>query len=163
MNWADIAILTIIGISAVISLFRGFVREVLSLVAWVVAFWVAFAFTAKAAVLLVDYLSVPTARYVVAFVVLLVGTLLVTGIVNHLIAKLIDKTGLSGTDRMLGVLFGLVRGIAIVGVIVFAAGLTPVPRDPWWSESALMGHFQELALIAISFLPPDLMSHFSYS
>ncbi len=163
MNWADIAILTIIGISALISLFRGFVREVLSLVAWVVAFWVAFRFTTPASQLLTDYVSVETARYVLAFVALLVLSLLVTGIVNHLIAKLIDKTGLTGTDRLLGVVFGTVRGVAIVGVIVFLAGLTPVPRDPWWRESSLMGHFQELALIAISFLPPDLMQHFSYS
>ncbi len=163
MNWADIAILSIIGISALLSLFRGFVREVLSLVAWVAAFWVAFAFTERSAGYLTDYISIPSARYVAAFVVLLVATLLVIGILNHLVAKLIDKTGLTGTDRMLGVIFGIVRGVAIVGVIVFLAGLTPVPRDPWWSESILMGHFQELALIAISFLPPDWMSHFSYS
>jgi len=163
MNWADIAILSIIGISALISLFRGFVREVLSLVAWVAAFWIAFAFTERGAAYLMDYISLPSARYVVAFVVLLVVSLLVIGIINHLIAKLVDKTGLTGTDRMLGVVFGIVRGIAVVGVIVFLAGLTPVPRDPWWSESVLMVHFQELALIAISFLPPDLISHFSYS
>lgn len=163
MNWADIAILSIIGISALISLFRGFVREVLSLAAWVAAFWVAFAFTEQGASYLTDYISIPSARYVVAFVVLLVVSLLLIGIANHLIAKLIDQTGLTGTDRMLGVVFGIVRGVAIVGVIVFLAGLTPVPRDPWWRESMLMGHFQELALIAISFLPPELMSHFSYS
>ena len=163
MNWADIAILSIIGISALLSLFRGFVREVLSLAAWVAAFWVAFTFTEQGADYLTDYISIPSARYVAAFVVLLVATLFVIGIINHLVAKLIDKTGLTGTDRMLGMVFGIVRGVAIVGVIVFLAGLTPVPRDPWWNESILMGHFQELALIAISFLPPDLMSHFSYS
>ena len=163
MNWADIAILSIIGISALLSLFRGFVREVLSLAAWVAAFWVAFAFTERGAGYLTDYISIPSARYVAAFVVLLVASLFVIGILNHLVAKLIDKTGLTGTDRMLGMVFGIVRGVAIVGVIVFLAGLTPVPRDPWWSESILMGHFQELALIAISFLPPDWMSHFSYS
>jgi membrane protein required for colicin V production len=163
MNWADIAILTIIGLSALISLFRGFVREVLSLVAWVVAFWIAFTFTNRTSGLLIDYVSIPTARYVIAFIALLVFSLLLTGVVNHLIGKLIDKTGLSGTDRMLGVLFGLVRGVAVVGVIVFLAGLTPVPRDPWWRESTLMGHFQDLALVAISFLPPDLVKHFNYS
>lgn len=163
MNWADIAILTIIGISAVISLFRGFVREVLSLVAWVAAFWIAFTFTGRASDLLLEHVSIPTARYVLAFIGLLVISLIATGIINHLIGRLIDKTGLSGTDRMLGVVFGLVRGVAVVGLIVFLAGLTPVPRDPWWHESVLMAHFQELALIAISFLPPDLMTHFSYS
>ena len=163
MNWADIAILTIIGISALISLFRGFVREVLSLLAWVVAFWIAFTFTGQASNLLLEYVSPATARYMLAFIALFIVSLLVTGIVNHLIGKLIDKTGLSGTDRMLGVIFGVIRGVAIVGVLAFLAGLTPVPRDTWWRESVFMQHFQELALIAISFLPPDLMKYFSYS
>ena len=163
MNWADIAILTIIGISVVIGVFRGFVREVLSLVAWIVAFWIAYQFCIPASTLLENHISVPTGRYVATFVALLVLSLLVTGLINHLISRLIDKTGLSGTDRMLGVLFGVVRGIAIVAVIVFLAGLTPVPRDPWWVESMLLAHFQELALIAISYLPPDWANHFSYS
>ncbi len=163
MNWADIAILTIIGISALISLFRGFVREALSLVGLVAAIWIAITFYNPAAELLVNYVSVPTARRVLAFVVLVVVSLLVTGIINHLIGKMIDKTGLSGTDRMLGIVFGAVRGIAIVGVIVMLLGLTQVPHDPWWRESTLMKHFEELALIAISFLPPDLMTHFSFS
>jgi membrane protein required for colicin V production len=163
MNWADIAILSVIGISAVISLFRGFVREVLSLVAWVLAFWVAISFTTQATGLLVDYIQIESVRYVVAFIGLFVGSLLLVGIINHLIAKIMDKTGLSGTDRMLGVVFGVVRGVAIVGLLVFLVGLTRVPRDPWWNESTLMGHFQELALIAICFLPPNIMSHFSYS
>lgn len=163
MNWADIAILTIIGISALISLFRGFVREALSLVAWVVAFWIALTFTEQAAGLLADYVSMPTARRVLAFIGLLVASLIATGIINHLIGKLIDKTGLSGTDRMLGLVFGVVRGVAIVGVLVILAGLTPVPRDPWWTESVLMQHFEELALMVIGFLPADLVKHFSYS
>lgn len=163
MNWADIAILTIIGISALISLFRGFVREVLSLLAWVVAVWIAFVFAESAANLLVNQISVPTVRLVVAFVALLVVSLLVGGVINHLVGNLIDKTGLSGTDRMLGVVFGMIRGVAIVGVVVFLAGLTPAPRDPWWRASVLLGHFQDLALIAIGFLPPNLVGYFSYS
>ena len=163
MNWADIAIVTIIGISALISLFRGFMREALSLVGLAAAIWIAVTFYNQAADLLVDYIAIPTGRRVLAFAAIVVVSLLVTGIINHLIGKLVDKTGLSGTDRMLGVVFGVVRGIAIVGVLVLLAGLTQVPSDPWWRESMLMTHFEQLALIAISFLPPDIMAHFSYS
>lgn len=163
MNWADIAILTVIGISALISLFRGFVREALSLVAWVLAFWIALTFAEQASGWLVDYISIPTARRVLAFIGLLVVALLTFGIINHFIGKLIDKAGLSGTDRMLGLIFGVIRGIAIVGVLVILAGLTQVPRDPWWSESVLMHHFQDLALTVIGWLPSDLVKHFSYS
>ncbi|MFP6682864.1 MAG: CvpA family protein [Gammaproteobacteria bacterium] len=163
MNWADIAILTTIGISALISLFRGFMREALSLVGLGAAIWVAVAFYNPAADLLADYVAIPTARRVLAFVSIVVVSLLLAGIINHFIGKLIDKTGLSGTDRMLGIVFGFVRGVAIVGAIVMLLGLTQVPQDPWWRESMLMMHFQELALIAINFLPPDLIAHFSYS
>lgn len=163
MNWADIAILTIIGISALISLFRGFVREALSLAGLAASIWIAVTFYNDAADLLVNFISVPTGRRVLAFVAIVVVSSLATGIINHFIGKLIEKTGLSGSDRMLGVIFGAVRGIAVVGVLVLLAGLTQVPSDPWWRESMLMKHFEQLALIAISFLPPDIMAHFSYS
>jgi membrane protein required for colicin V production len=163
MNWADIAILSIIGVSAVISLFRGLVREALSLVGLAVSIWIAVTFYNQAADLLIEYISIPTGRRVLAFVAIVVVSLLVTGIINHIIGKLVENTGLSGTDRMLGVIFGAVRGIAIVGVLVLLLGLTQVPSDPWWHESMFMKHFEELALVAISFLPPDIMAHFSYS
>lgn len=162
MNWADIAILTVIGISAVISLFRGFVREVLSLLAWVVAIWVAFVFTEQVATILIDHISVPTVRLVIAFVALLMVTLILAGIVNHLIGKLIEKTGLSGTDRMLGIVFGVIRGGAIVALLVMLAGLTPVPRDPWWKESMLLPHFVRAAHVVLVRLPPGVGKHFSY-
>lgn len=162
MNWADIAILVTIAISALISLFRGLVREVLSVVAWVVAFWVAYTFTGRASELLIDYVSVATARHVLAFIILLVVSLLFTGLVNHLIGKLIATTGLSGTDRMLGVIFGVLRGVAVIAVLIFLAGLTPVPRDPWWRQSILLAHFQGLAEYGIGWLPPEFADHFSY-
>lgn len=162
MNWADIAILVIIGISAVISLFRGFVREVLSLVAWVLAFWVVFKFSPRIAAALVDQVSLPSVRMAIAVIVLLVGTLVVVGIVNYFVGLLIDKTGLTGTDRMLGVVFGILRGVAVVTIIVVLAGLTPIPQDPWWHASLFLGHFETIARTAITWLPPDLAQHFSY-
>ena len=163
MNWADFSILSIIGISALISLFRGFVREALSVVGLAAAIWVAVTFYDQASDLLVNVISLPTGRRVIAFVALIVVSLLIAGLINHLIGKLVDKTGLTGTDRMLGVVFGVVRGVAIVGLLVLLAGLTQVPQDPWWQQSMLMEHFQKLAQMAIEFLPPDVVAHFSYA
>ena len=91
MNWADIAILSIIGISAVISLFRGFVREALSLIGFALAVWISITFYNQAADLLTNYVSVPTARRVLGFVGLFAISLLLVGIINHLIGKLIDR------------------------------------------------------------------------
>jgi membrane protein required for colicin V production len=163
MNWADIAILTIIGISAVISLFRGFVREALSLIGFILAVWVSITFYNQAADLLTNYVAVPTVRRVLGFVSLFVISLLMAGIINHLFGKLIDKAGLTGTDRMLGVIFGAIRGIAIVGVFVVMAGLTEVPSDRWWQESTFMTHFETLAYLGVSFLPPDIAPEINYS
>lgn len=162
MNWADIFILTIVGISALISLFRGFVREVLSLVVWVAAIWLARTFMGRGAELLASQVSVPSVRLGAAFLAILLAALLVGGLVNHLIGLAIAKTGLSGTDRMLGVVFGVLRGAAIITILVLLAGLTPVPKDPWWQRSILMGHFVSAARMALGYLPPDVAKHFSY-
>ena len=162
MNWADYAILTIIGISALLSLFRGYVKEMLSLVAWAAAFWVAFAFSDQGARMLAEYIATPSVRMVVAFAVLFVATLIVGGMVNYLMGQLVEKTGLSSTDRMMGLVFGIVRGVAVVAIIVLLAGLTPVPHDPWWQQSQLIHHFQELALWMRAYLPPEVASYIAY-
>ncbi len=162
MLWIDVAILTIIAISAVISLIRGLIREVLSLLSWVAALWVALTFSHSLANLFQSQISIPSGRLTVAFLVLFVGTLLITGIVNFLIGKLVIKTGLTGTDRALGSLFGTARGIAIVLVLVVLAGLTPLPEDPWWLGSMFLAHFESAALWVVTYIPEDVAKYFSY-
>lgn len=162
MNWADITIACIILISVLISVFRGFVREVLSLLAWVAAFWVASTFGASASVLLEPYITIPTARIVLAFIGVLILTLMAAGLVNHLISQFMEKTGLSGTDRMLGALFGLARGAAIVIIAVLAAGLTTIPGKAWWQTSQLLAPFETAALYVLKWIPPDLAKYFSF-
>lgn len=163
MNWVDYSIIGVIGLSALISLVRGFVTEILSLVVWVLSFWVAWTFFREVADQLTPWISLPSVRLAVAFGLLLVICLIVGGLLNFLVGRLVDGTGLSGTDRLLGVLFGLVRGAVVVAVLVFLAGLTPLPNDPWWRESQLIGHFQALAHWLMSLLPPDIAAHFKYS
>jgi membrane protein required for colicin V production len=162
LQWTDIFILSVLGISALISLFRGLVREVLSLVAWLVAGWVAFKFAGPVGEQLAGMVSIPSVRMALAFIGLLIAVLLIFGVINFLIGKLIEGTGLSATDRMLGIVFGVARGIAIVTVMVMLAGLTPVPRDPWWRTSIFLPRFEQLAKLAIAFLPPEFGKHFTY-
>lgn len=162
MIWVDYAILTIIGVSALISVVRGFVREALSLAAWIAAFWVAFNFFESFAVFLESFIPVPSVRLAAAFLILLVLTLILGGVVNYLVVQLVHKTGLSGTDRMIGVLFGVARGAAVVTLLVLAAGFTALPRDPWWRESVLIGHFQEAAVRVRGYMPPNVAGYFVY-
>ena len=161
MIWIDYVILGIIGLSALISLIRGFVREALSLMVWVAAFWVAWSFFRELAAQL-DWFNVPSVRLGVAFAMLFVATLMLGALVNFLVSQLVEKTGLSGTDRLIGVLFGAARGALLVAVLVLLAGLTPFPEDPWWKDSQLIGYFQELAIWLKTLLPEDIGERFRF-
>lgn len=163
MQWLDLVILGIIAISAIISLMRGFVKEALSLTGWLAAIWVSITYSDKMADLLASTISTPSIRFVIAFTALFVATLLLSTLINYLVSQIVKKTGLSGTDRMIGVVFGVARGAAVVGILVLMAGLTPLPQDPWWQESLLVGHFQEMATWAGAYLPADVVSRFSYN
>jgi len=162
MIWVDYTILAVIGLSALISLMRGFVREALSLAGWILAFWVALTFTRELADLLPASISVPSARLAIAFLSLFFLALLLAALVNFLAVQLVEKTGLSGTDRLLGAGFGIARGAVIVAILVLLAGFTAVPRDPWWRSSVLIPQFQQLALWIRGFLPPDIAAQIRY-
>lgn len=162
MNWVDVAILIIISLSAVISLFRGFVREAVSLATWAVAFWVAISFSDKMAPLLESMIESPTIRLTVAFATLFLITLIAGAMVNYLISQLVQKTGMGGTDRMLGIIFGIGRGILIVGVLVLLGGIPPLFEEVWWQESMLIKHFQDMAIWMRDFLPPEMAKNFVF-
>lgn len=156
MIWVDIVIPGIIAISALFSLLRGFVREALSLLGWLAAFWVALTFAQDFANLLLTGISAPSVRVVVSFTILFVLTLVVTALINRLAGSLVSKTGLTSTDRMIGMIFGVARGVVLVAVLVLLAGMTTMPQDPWWQESALIDVFHKLALWLRYSVAPEL-------
>ncbi len=156
MIWIDYVILAIVGISTAISLRRGFVKEALSLAGWIAAFWVAIAFSGRGAALLEGYVTKPAWRVAIAFVVLLILVLLACGVVLRMAGLLVEKTGMSGTDRSLGIVFGALRGVVIAGLLVLLAGLTALPGAPWWSESVLLPHLVDLANEIGAFLPSEV-------
>ena len=161
--WIDVVILALIALSAILSLFRGFVREAVALATWLVALWVAMAFYEDLATILSQWISTPSAQKVTAFAVLFVCVLLLGAIVNFLAGKLVDKTGLTGTDKLLGIVFGVARGGVIVAILVLLAGLTPVPQDPWWQDSQFIGYFEELAMWMRNYLPSDIADNITYA
>lgn len=162
MVWIDIAILVIIAVSALISFIRGFIREALSLLGWLAAFGVAFYFSGSVAAWLTPHIDGPTLRLVMSFLALFIGTLVVAGLVNLLITKLIKMTGLTGTDRMIGVLFGIARGCLVVLALVLVAGFTTLPQDGWWKESMFLDYFEHAALWVKHFLPADIAGRIRY-
>ena len=163
MIWVDYIVLVIIAISALLSLWRGFVKEAISLASWIAALWVAMLFFYDLADLMRAWIESPTVREWVAFGALFVGTVLVGGLINYLAGQLVTKTGLTATDRTLGMVFGITRGIVIVAVLVLLAGwLTRLPQDPWWQESILLGHFQDMAVWLRSFLPANVAEHIQF-
>ena len=162
LTWADIALLTIVGLSTIVGLWRGFVVEVMSLAVWVAAFWLAFAFGDEAAALFEGAVQAPSARLFLGYAMLFVGALMVGGLATWLMGKLVKSTGLSGTDRLLGLVFGLLRGAALACVLVLLLGFTAMPRDPWWRESRLLPHFQAGAEWLRTWLPAAVAQHVDF-
>lgn len=142
MNWADWVILGILLVSSLISVKRGFVKEALSLATWLVAFIVAMLFSARLALLLVNLIETPSIREMVAFALLFASTLIVGAMVNHLVSEVVRMTGLAGTDRFFGMIFGLARGLVVVmALLILLPSLLPLHQDQWWHQSALIPHF----------------------
>ncbi|MDH3388143.1 MAG: CvpA family protein [Gammaproteobacteria bacterium] len=162
MSWLDLVIIAVIALSALISLIRGFVKESISLVTWIVAGVLAFRYFTPMSELLEPYVSAPTIRDIAAFAILFVSTLIIGAIVNWIMSQLVSKTGLSGTDKALGVVFGGARGVLIVTMIVLLASLTPMPEAGWWRDSATVGFFQQLAEWVKGIIPADAVDKFSF-
>jgi membrane protein required for colicin V production len=141
-NWLDWVLIGIIATSTLVGLFRGFVREGLSIVVWILAFYLAFILSpALEEKVLAEYISHPTIRYSIAFASILVLTLIIGSFANYLIATAVKKTGLGGTDGLLGTVFGFVRGVLIIAVILLFAKLTPIVDQEWFKESKVLPKF----------------------
>ena len=162
MVWIDYALLGLVAISTVIGLFRGLIREALSLLSWGCGIWVGLNYSRDFALLLAQWIEYPSIRMAVSFVILLLLTLLLGGLVGHLLGALVKKTGLTGTDRFLGMFFGIARGVLVVTVVIVLAGLTPMPQDSWWRESQLIPPFQTVAEWLRAYLPEGLAGYLDY-
>ncbi len=162
MTWFDHAVLLIVGVSALIAVIRGFVREVLALAAWLVAFLVASAFAAQLAPLLPEAIPSEELRMLAAFVLVFGTTLLVMSLLTLVLVELIRIVGLGFLDRFFGLLFGLVRGVAIVLTAVLLGGLTALPAHPAWRDAMLSSPLEALALTVKPLLPAELGRHIRF-
>ena len=162
MTWIDYVVLGIIGVSVLLSVIHGFVRELLSLASWVVSFLVAQYFASQAAAFLPAALENQSLRLLAGFLAVFLIVLLASTLLAIAISSLIKRAGLGATDRMLGAVFGLVRGIAVVTVIVLLAGLTALPTTPAWRQAMTSAPLEALANTVKVWLPSDLSKHINY-
>jgi membrane protein required for colicin V production len=140
MHPADAVILGIIAVSMLFGVFRGLVREAFSLAGWFAAYLVARLFHAPLEQMLVDVITTPSVRLLVAWGGLFLGTLLLAFITGYMVMSLMDAAGLRGIDRFFGAFFGLLRGLILVlALLVMAAPF--VAKDAWWREARLPREF----------------------
>jgi membrane protein required for colicin V production len=159
---ADLIVLGIIVISIVVSLMRGFVKEALSLAGWLVALWIAMSFSSGMAELFGSSIKDPTLRLLAAFISLFILSLIVGAIINFFATQFVQRAGLTGVDRTIGGVFGFLRGILLVTIIVMLLGLTTLPKEKWWDESFFMFRFEVIATWLKDLLPSDIARYFQY-
>src|ERR1700674_2933805 len=156
MTVFDYTVVCVVGLSVVVSLFRGAVREVMALGSWVGAFLISLHFAPSLSTLLPASLAHPWVRLCVAFVGLMVVSLILFALLTLALARLVRGAGLGPWDRAAGVLFGLVRALVILVGLILVAGLTPLPREPAWRHAVFSPALVGLAKSARAFLPAAL-------
>ncbi len=144
LYWVDAAISAVIGLSVFTGMFRGFVKELISLGVWVLAFWCAITYSHIAAAWFQPYVADKTACTAIGFVIILVLTLILGAVVNGIVSHVLHRSGLSGIDRMLGMGFGFVRGVFIVALIMMVFKMTSLPVEEYRSHSVLYAKFDPL-------------------
>ena len=162
MTIFDYLVLFVLVASVVISTLRGLVKEILSLLGWVVAFVVANAYGATLAPMLPAMIPGEAVRLMVAFVALFIGVRILMGLLTLAVDALVQAAGLSLADRGLGGLFGLTRGIVIVLFGVILCGMTSIPQQDFW-KNALLSPMAETGVRTVKpFLPAALAQHVQF-
>lgn len=156
MTLFDIVVIAVLLLSVGIAIWRGMVREIFSLLSWIASFWVAKEFTGVASGWLPAAIANPGLRLVVAFVGLMLVSLLVFSLLTMLLVHLVKVAGLKTSDRTLGAFFGLVRGAVIVVILVLIGGMTSAPREAFWREALLSPPLEAVALWVKPWFPDEV-------
>jgi membrane protein required for colicin V production len=162
MTGFDYFVLAVVGLSVFFSIMRGLVREVLSLIGWVAAFFVAKAYTLELAPLLPKAIPTETLQYLAAFIILFLATLLISTLLAIALAQVFQKIGLSWLDRLLGACFGTLRGVFIVGVLVFLGGLTDLPKEQAWRSAMFSAPLEAMVFSALPWVPKAIADRIKY-
>jgi membrane protein required for colicin V production len=159
MNAVDLIIIAVLALSVLVGLWRGLISEVLALATWIVAFWVAWTYGPAVSAHFDRTIETPMLRLLVGYGACFIAVLILGALVRFVLHQLVDSTGLGGTDRLLGMIFGFARGVLLVTLIVFLVGQTSFAHETMWQQSTLLPQFKGMAGWLEQELPPDVRQH----
>ena len=163
MTSFDYSVLLIIGISIVVSMMRGAVREVLAIVGWLAAFYVAKTYATQLIPLLPADIPSDSLKILAAFVMLFLAVLLISSLLCIALSGVLKKIGLNWLNRGVGAVFGFARGLLIVCVLVFLAGLTSLPNDVRWTNAMFSSPLEALVKTMLPLVPQTVAKHVKYA
>jgi len=162
MGTPDLIITGIILISVLIGIVRGFIKEFISLVTWIVAIVLAAMFTTPLGQYM-TFTEKPFLRSLCAFLLIFVSVVFLGAIINYVVGTFVRKTPFSAADRVLGSLFGVLRGVVFITILVLIGGLTTLPQAPWWQASYFIPRAQVVAMWLQEQLPEQHAKVFNFS
>lgn len=158
MNWIDLLIAGILVLSLLISLWRGFIREIISLITWVAAFWVAIKMSPSGAkwVESFSFIESEVLGYALSFILIFILVMSVGALLSWFTKKALSQSDLSIENRIFGGLFGILRGVVVVTLFVFAANWTKLPEEKTWKKALLVPPFEQLAQMLGHYIPENI-------
>jgi membrane protein required for colicin V production len=162
MTWLDYAVVGVFAVSLVVGVWRGLVREVVSVLGWVIAFLAANLLAGPLGPSMPQAIPTPELRVAAAFVAVFVAALVLGSLAGLLLSKLVKSVGLGCVDRLLGAVFGAARGLLLVAAAAVLAGLTSAPRQPYWRDSASGPWLVQIAQTLRPLLPQTLTERMRY-
>ncbi len=141
---------------------RGAVKEMLAIVGWIVAFYVAKTYSAMLAAFLPEAIPTEALKTLIAFLILLIAILFLIGLLAMVISSMVSKIGLGWLNRFFGVLFGFAKGLIIASMLVFLAGLTNLPKEQMWTDALLSDPLEMVVKSALPWLPESVSKHVKY-
>ena len=163
MTAFDYVVIGIVGLSLLFGLWRGVVGEIIALIAWVLAIFAALEFGGQVGQMVFAGITDPAMRLLAGCVLIFVGVLVAMSLVRMAVRSMVKALGLSVSDRLLGMVFGLLRGVLVTMVLVGLGGMTAVPKQAWWRDAMLAPPLETAVLAVKPWLPDDLAKRIRFS
>jgi membrane protein required for colicin V production len=163
MTVFDYLVIAIVGFSLLFGLWRGVIGEIIALLAWGLGIFAAIEFGEQVGNQLFTGVSDPAVRVLAGCVLLFVGVLVVMALIRLVISRMVKALGLTVSDRLLGMIFGVARGLLVVMVLVGLGGMTVAPKQAWWREATLAPPLETAVMVARQWLPDDLAKRIRFS